>query len=98
MRTCVGCRATLPQSDMIRCAVGSDGVALVSRTASGRGAWLCNPTCFTLAVKRRGFERAWRRPIGSGALSELRNAFESTETHMREWEVVGSAYDAPTPM
>ncbi|MCX6519095.1 MAG: YlxR family protein [Actinobacteria bacterium] len=85
---------------MIRCAVGPDGTAIISRTAPGRGAWLCTkdtPGCFTAAVKRRGFERAWRRPIGPGALSELRIAFESTPSHMREWKAAGSASDGPTP-
>jgi len=32
-----------------------------------------------------------------GALSELRIAFESTPSHMREWKAAGSASDGPTP-
>ena len=33
----------------------------------GRGAWLCVPPvpCFELAVRRKAFERAWRRPVGA---------------------------------
>jgi predicted RNA-binding protein YlxR (DUF448 family) len=50
------------------------GQAVVSRSAAGRGAWLCVPPmpCFELAVRRKAFERAWRRPVGAGTLDELR--------------------------
>jgi len=50
-----------------------DGRAVVDRTGSGRGAWLCVPPgdCFQLAVRRKAFERAWRRPVGRQALDEL---------------------------
>jgi predicted RNA-binding protein YlxR (DUF448 family) len=50
-----------------------DGHAAVSRTAAGRGAWLCKPSadCFQLAVRRRAFERAWRRPVSPAVLEEL---------------------------
>lgn len=86
---------------MVRCVLGPEGDAIVSRTAAGRGAWLCAATCFATAVKRKGFERAWRRPVPVGALDELQhqisNAFESTATQMREWTAVGSASDVPTP-
>jgi predicted RNA-binding protein YlxR (DUF448 family) len=101
MRTCVGCRRTLPQSTLVRCVLTPEGVAVVSRHAAGRGAWLCSATCFAPAVKRKGFERAWRRPVPVAALDELPgqidNAFESTTTQMREWTVAGSASGGPTP-
>jgi predicted RNA-binding protein YlxR (DUF448 family) len=51
----------------------ADGRATVDRVGPGRGAWLCVPAtdCFRLAVRRKAFERAWRRPVGPGALAEL---------------------------
>jgi predicted RNA-binding protein YlxR (DUF448 family) len=53
--------------------LGADGRAVVSRRAAGRGAWLCIPPgpCFELAVRRNGFQRAWRRPVGDEAVAEL---------------------------
>jgi uncharacterized protein len=75
LRTCVGCRQRRPQRELVRCVVAADGHPVVSRTAGGRGAWLCVPSgpCFELAVRRRAFERAWRRPVGAGVLAELDN-------------------------
>jgi predicted RNA-binding protein YlxR (DUF448 family) len=51
----------------------ADGRAIVDRTAAGRGAWLCVPPsdCFERAVRRKAFERAWRRPVGQDALDAL---------------------------
>jgi predicted RNA-binding protein YlxR (DUF448 family) len=86
---------------MVRCAIATDGTVAIGRTAPGRGAWLCSPECFGTARRRRGFERAWRRPLPAGALEVLEpgisNAFESTTTQMREWTAAGSASDGPTP-
>jgi predicted RNA-binding protein YlxR (DUF448 family) len=50
-----------------------DGRATVDRSGPGRGAWLCVPpdTCLRLAVRRKAFQRAWRRPVGAGALAGL---------------------------
>jgi predicted RNA-binding protein YlxR (DUF448 family) len=72
-RTCIGCRTKRPQVAMLRVAVLPDGNVVVDRTAPGRGAWLCDPpnACFESARKRRGFEKAFRRPVGVVALDEL---------------------------
>ena len=50
-----------------------DGRAVVDRAGAGRGAWLCVPPgdCFQLAVRRKAFERAWRRPVSRDALDRL---------------------------
>jgi predicted RNA-binding protein YlxR (DUF448 family) len=96
-RTCLGCRRVLPQHSLVRCAIGPDG-ARVSRTAAGRGAWLCSLECFDLAAKRRGFERAWKRSVDADALATLRIAFEGVITNMTELLVVGSRPDRPALM
>ena len=72
-RTCVGCRRRRPQSALVRCVCTDDGRPEISRTGSGRGAWLCRPPgdCFTLAVRRKAFERAWRRPVERSVLDGL---------------------------
>jgi predicted RNA-binding protein YlxR (DUF448 family) len=98
MRTCVGCRSTLPIERLVRCTLSREGVVTVSRTAPGRGAWLCSAPCIAVAIRKRGFERAWRRPIPDGALAELPNAFESTVENMRHWSVAGAVSGHPTPM
>jgi len=98
MRTCIGCRTTRPQAELVRCAAGPDGHPLVSRTAPGRGAWLCSTACWDAARRGRRFERAWRRPLDAGDLDALRIAFESTLENMRHLPAVGSrpATSAPT--
>jgi predicted RNA-binding protein YlxR (DUF448 family) len=57
------------------------GVPVVSRTAPGRGAWLCVPPgpCFELAVRGKAFDRAWRRSMGADVLAGLRSRLESAE-------------------
>jgi predicted RNA-binding protein YlxR (DUF448 family) len=72
-RTCIGCRRCRPQAELVRCVLTADGRATVDRRGSGRGAWLCVPpaACFRLAVRRKAFQRAWRRPVGPDALVAL---------------------------
>ena len=71
---------------------------VVSRVAPGRGAWLCSIECFDQAVKRRGFERAWKQSVEADALTTLRNAFAGVITNMTELSDVGSRPDRPTLM
>ena len=96
-RTCVGCRRTLPQRALVRCAIGEQG-SCVSRSAPGRGAWLCSLECFDLAARRRGFERAWKRTVDADTLTTLRNAVEGVITNMTELLAVGSRPDRPALM
>ena len=72
IRTCVGCRQPRTQLELHRCALAPDGSPLVSRTAPGRGAWICGTGCLDAARTARGFERAWRRPVPPHVLDELR--------------------------
>ena len=82
---------------MIRCAHTPDG-PVVGRTAPGRGAWVCSVDCFDQAVRRRGFDRAWRRSISVEGLAMLRIAVEPVITNMEELSAVGSRPDAPALM
>ena len=43
------------------------------RHGAGRGAWLCrdSPGCLDDAVRRHGFERAFRAAIGADDLQQL---------------------------
>jgi predicted RNA-binding protein YlxR (DUF448 family) len=61
----------------------------VSRTAPGRGAWLCSSECFDTAVRRRAFSRAWRREVPSSAVAALRFPLEAVITNMRDLRAAG---------
>lgn len=73
-RTCIGCRTTEEQDQLLRwVAVTENGANAVvpdpDRRKSGRGAWLHpSPECAALAVKRRAFGRALRVPADVVAL------------------------------
>lgn len=86
-RTCIGCRSTRPQTQLVRCALGARG-ASVSRTAAGRGAWLCSHECFRTAERRKAFERAWKVAVPVEmvrALDEqVRIAFDHLTARMEE--------------
>jgi uncharacterized protein len=72
-RTCIGCRTRRPQAALVRVALAADGRLVTSRTAPGRGAWLCKPAdrCLQMARQRRGFDKAFRQPVSVAALDEL---------------------------
>ncbi len=54
----------------------------VGRHEPGRGAWLCRGSapCFERAVRRRSFERAWRRPVATAELERLRVLLAESDT------------------
>ena len=62
VRTCVGCRSRKEQQLLTRYVRNEMGQHVVSRTASGRGAWMCaeSASCFEAAMKMRAFDRAWK--------------------------------------
>jgi hypothetical protein len=98
LRTCIGCRRQRPQSELVRCVVSPQG-AIVSRTAAGRGAWLCSTACFHTATRRKAFERAWKRSVHPDALQTLEqalcNAFDDVIINMEVLPTVGVATDEP---
>jgi len=78
-RTCVGCRAKRPQSELVRVVRGADdGTLVVGRTLPGRGAWLCagSVACLGLAERRGALARALRTQLPAGATQALRAAIE----------------------
>lgn len=48
---------------MVRVVLDTAGHPRAGAGAPGRGAWLCGPACVDPAARRRGFERAFRRPV-----------------------------------
>ncbi|CAB4365295.1 unannotated protein [freshwater metagenome] len=73
---------------MIRCALSAH-VATVSRTAAGRGAWLCSYECFRTAERKKAFERAWKASISAAIVRDLdekvRFAFEGVIINMEQF-------------
>jgi hypothetical protein len=96
IRMCIGCRSNRPQRQLVRCTLGPDG-PVVSRTSSGRGAWLCSIECFDTAVRRKAFPRAWRRDVPGSTLDALRIPLESVITNMKESTAVGTNSGTPMP-
>ena len=62
VRTCVGCRSRKEQQLLTRYVPNEMGQPVMSRTESGRGAWMCaeSASCFEAAMKVRAFDRAWK--------------------------------------
>ncbi|TVR21107.1 MAG: YlxR family protein [Ilumatobacter sp.] len=71
LRTCVGCRRRGVPDTLLRCVIDDDGEVRVSRTAPGRGAWVCGPDCVAPAIAKRGFDRAWRRTVPTEASAAI---------------------------
>ena len=64
-RTCLGCRQTRDQGDLVRFVRDPNGDVLVDLRSRlpGRGAYTCwTWQCLAQAVQRRQFERAFRQP------------------------------------
>ncbi len=63
---------------MVRVVRLEDGSLVPGRTLPGRGAWLCrgSVSCVDSARKRRAYERAFRGPVASGAVDDLRRVLE----------------------
>jgi predicted RNA-binding protein YlxR (DUF448 family) len=74
---------------MIRVVRLPDGALVVGRTAPGRGAWLCaeSSSCLDLAVRRHGFNRAFKTEVAPAAAQDLATqltvAWERSEPDVR---------------
>ena len=94
MRTCIGCREVREKSELIRIVrqPGTDGTAPVlsadeSGGMVGRGAYLCRRTeCLERAVKRRGFERAFRMAVSDSCINVLREEIGNIINRQEETE------------
>jgi predicted RNA-binding protein YlxR (DUF448 family) len=60
--------------------IDDDGEVRVSRTAPGRGAWICGTDCVDAATARRGFDRAWRRTVSAEVLATITDVVAAMET------------------
>ena len=80
-RTCIGCRAKAPRSQLLRLALTASGELAVDARAlmPGRGAWIhADPACLDLAERRRALGRALRTS-GSPDVAPVREWIASHE-------------------
>jgi predicted RNA-binding protein YlxR (DUF448 family) len=65
-----------PAGELVRVRHDAQGRIVVGSRGIGRGAWLCRSSlvCVEQALARRGFERAWRRPVGADEQAAIRHA------------------------
>lgn len=72
MRTCVGCRTTAPQAELLRIAVVGDApVADPRRRAGGRGVYVHQRGACLAAAGRGGLARALRRSVSRAQLDAI---------------------------
>jgi predicted RNA-binding protein YlxR (DUF448 family) len=74
IRTCVGCRAKRPQSELIRVVLSPEGIVAVRSRGPGRGAYLCpKESCMSHSVRSGALRRALRHEasLEESVLGEL---------------------------
>ena len=78
MRRCAGCGQSKPKKELIRVVCCEDGLkADPGAKLPGRGVYICrSEECLASAVKRNGFARSLKRPVGRDALKELTAGLE----------------------
>ncbi|WP_395152996.1 YlxR family protein [Ilumatobacter sp.] len=79
VRSCIGCRAKRPQSELVRITRSPSGIT-VDGSSSGRGAWVCRDQrnggvageCLDTAITKRAFARAWRSDVSSDDITNIK--------------------------
>ena len=91
-RTCVGCRAVREQGRLLRLtADGAGGVAVNSRRATGRGAYLCpSVACLDEALRRNVLPRALGVDLPGLDGPTLRQRVSAEENRLKVGEGVGT--------
>ncbi len=73
-RTCIGCRQSKPQSQLVRYVVAPDQSLLVDyrHRLPGRGAYTCiNSDCIEKAIVRKQFQRCFRNMISELSVEQM---------------------------
>ena len=82
LRKCVACQQMMPKRELIRVVRTPDDQVLIDLTGkkSGRGAYLCGKrSCFKLASKSRGLDRALKHAVGTDIYRQLEEDFIRVE-------------------
>jgi predicted RNA-binding protein YlxR (DUF448 family) len=79
-RSCIACRAVREKRDLVRVVRTPEGEVVIDPTGkrNGRGAYLCCAwDCFRTALKRKGFERAFKSSLSPEAVLGLEASFRA---------------------
>ncbi|WP_040948714.1 RNase P modulator RnpM [Gorillibacterium massiliense] len=82
LRKCVACQQMMPKRELIRVVRTPDEQVLIdlSGKKSGRGAYLCGKrSCFKLASKSRGLDRALKIAVSADIYRQLEEDFIQVE-------------------
>ena len=83
VRTCVGCGAKRPKSDMIRVGASGDEYTIIAACESklrGRGSYVCfSLECARKARKSGGFARGLRQKVPDAMCDELELKIENMQ-------------------
>ena len=73
MRRCVGCMESKPKNELVRIVLDGEEIRLdLTGKANGRGAYVCpDPDCVAKAVKNKGLQRSFKRPVDASVLETL---------------------------
>lgn len=69
----MGCGKKQPKRLLHRLVLDARHQPVLDRpqTAPGRGAYLCGPGCLKAAVKRKAFQRAFKKHVALGVMNDL---------------------------
>jgi predicted RNA-binding protein YlxR (DUF448 family) len=72
-RTCIGCRRKAAVGELTRLVCDPAGWVVPGSGRPGRGAWVCTGSlqCLSLARRRHGFQRAFRKQVLEASLDRL---------------------------
>ncbi len=96
VRLCIGCRTRENTTNLVRVALDttSDSRSLVideRRVLPGRGAWLHrDPKCFSIALQKRAFARAFRGPVDSETIAQALQKLPAGNTNTPNIDESGS--------
>lgn len=78
-RSCVGCRAVRGKKELVRVVHTPDDCFILDPVGklAGRGAYVCpDPACLHSAIKRKGFDRAFRQSVPREAVAALEEGIQ----------------------
>lgn len=77
-RTCIVCKTAADKNSLLRVVRKPDGSVVIDRDGheAGRGAYVCSGECIKTAIKRKLFNRAFKRELGDDFYSRLSSLVE----------------------
>lgn len=86
VRMCIGCRQRRPKEELIRLVLNNSGQPVTDKEKilPGRGVYICpSPGCLELAIKKKGFAKAFRGKFRQVLPEEVSRAFREEGEWLR---------------